>query len=285
MKKILITGGCGFIGSNLVDSLIEKNNEVIVIDNLSNGKMENTNSKAKYFFKDIRSLNKNFINDIKGVEIIYHLAADIPSITYSFNNPTNTLDNNIRSTTIMCDFAKLLSAKLIFAGTCAMYGNKFSNAYVFSKWKCEDICKFYNRMYKVPVVVTRFFNVYGKRQPTSGPYMSVLRIFQSLYSDNKPLTICGDGKQTRDFINVSDLCEGLILAMDIEEKFKTVNIGTGKSYPIIDVAKMFSNNIEYLPKRKGEVKHSKANKCELNNFIPKIKLEDYIEMWKKENHD
>ncbi len=140
MAKILVTGGCGFVGSNLVDLLVEEN-DVYVVDNLITGKKENCNSKAKYIFEDIREVFSGEIpDDLSDVEVVFHLAA-LARIQPSFNRPVETIDVNVRGTSMVCGFAKKVGAKLVYAGSSSFYAGVYLNPYAFSKWQGEEVWK------------------------------------------------------------------------------------------------------------------------------------------------
>ena len=172
MKKILVTGGCGFIGSNLVDILVQDdNNDVYVIDNLESGNRDYCNNKATYFFADIRDIFRNREQTpdmLKNIEVIFHLAA-LARIQPSFERPVLTSDVNSQGTAIICDFARHVDAKVIYAGSSSFYAGVYLNPYAFTKWQGEEICKLYSEVYGVSTAVARFFNVYGPRHPSDGP--------------------------------------------------------------------------------------------------------------------
>ena len=278
--KILVTGGCGFIGSNLVDLLVEENhqeNEVIVVDNLITGKEENCNELATYIIDDVGEIISS--NDLKDVDVIYHLAA-MPRIQPSFNEPLYTFNNNAQNTTLVCEFARKNNAKIVYAGSSTYYGGVYLNPYAFSKWVGEEVCKMYSQIYDVTTSIARFFNVYGPRHLKTGPYSTVVGIFEEQYKNNQPLTITGDGEQRRDFTHVSDICRGLIAMSKGDHKGEVFNLGTGTNYSINELAVMFDGApVKYIPKRPGEAQETLADISKINGesgWVPKHNLQDYI---------
>ena len=173
---------------------------------------------------------------------------------------------------------------LIFAGSASRYGNVYDNPYAFSKYQGEELCKLYSELYGIPTSVCRFFNVYGPNAPTEGQYVGVIGIFSRLFKEGKPLTITGDGTQTRDFIHVEDIVDGLVrCSFDAELRdslHTTFDFGTGTSYSLNEIAKAFDGHpIEYISERRGEIKHSICDptfsKQELG-WETKIDVIDYI---------
>jgi len=278
--KVLVTGGCGFVGSNLVDILIEQGTEVVVIDNLITGKKENCNPKAEYIFEDYKTVLKsdNKLSQTK-FEVIYHLAA-MPRIQPSFDDPLYTFDNNAYGTAILCDFAKKTDAKIVYAGSSSFYGGVYLNPYSFSKWVGEELCIMYSKIYGVSSCIVRFFNVYGPRHLQEGPYSTVVGIFEKQYEEKQPLTVTGNGEQRRDFTHVRDINYGMIAASKKRYEGKIFNLGTGMNHSINEVANMFPDSkIKYIPKRPGEAWITLADISEVKEdtgWSPKYSLRDYI---------
>lgn len=290
--KILVTGGAGFIGSNLVDRLVEDGHSVDVVDNLSTGKKDYLNSKAKFYNKDIRNLEE--IKPLfKNIDWVFHLAAQ-PRIQPSIKKPDESHGNNVSGTLNVLIASKDAGVKkFIYSASSSAYGDqqklplkedmeaKPKTPYSVFKWVGEKYCKLFTDLYNLPTVCLRYFNVYGPRQSTEGAYATVIGIFLKQAKNNQPLTIVGDGKQTRDFTHVKDIIQANILAAQSNNvgKAEVINIGSGKNYSINQVAKMISNNTINIAERPGEVQdtladNSKAKK--LFNWEPSADLEQGI---------
>jgi len=241
--KVLVTGGAGFIGSHLVDALIERGFDVIVIDNLSTGKKENLNPKAKFYKADIRDLEK--IKPLfKKVSYVFHLAAQ-PRIQPSIINPAESHSNNVVGTLNVLIAARDAKVKkFIYSASSSAYGDQEKlplredmsprpkSPYSLFKLIGEQYCKLFTEIYDLPTVCLRYFNVYGPRQSCEGAYATVIGIFLRQAKAGEPLTIVGDGNQTRDFTNVMDVVKANILAMESSRvgQGEVINIGTGKNY-------------------------------------------------------
>ena len=299
---ILVTGGAGFIGSHLVDKLIriESVEKVIVLDNLWSGKIENIkkyigSKKFELIIGDVRD-QKLMKKLVKNSDYVFHEAA-VVSVQFSLEKPEVVNEVNV------CGTLNLLEAcldsdlhRFVFASSAAVYGEtkvlpireELSghplSPYGASKLAAEAYCIAFYKSYGVKTVSLRYFNVYGPRQAVS-PYSGVITIFMNNAKYGKPLTIFGDGKQTRDFIHVWDVVEATILA-SIKEKAigEVINIGTGKDISIKKLAELVRKvtgredlPIEYGPPRKGDIKRSCANiekARKILGFTPKINLED-----------
>ena len=277
-KKAIVTGGCGFVGSNLVDQLIEQSYQVVVIDDLSYGKKENCNPAAEYIFDDFKKILKNDMKITEGTDMVFHLAAEA-RIQPSFNNPLYTCENNSYGTAIVCEFARKNNSMIIYSGSSTYYGGVYLNPYAFAKWQGEEVIRMYTEIFKIKSGIARFFNVYGPRNPQIGQYTPVVAIFERQSSQGKPLTLVGDGEQRRDFTHVYDICSGLIAISKKDRKSEAYNLGTGTNYSMNELADMFGGEKFYLPARPGEARNTLADitksKVELGWF-PTIKLPDYI---------
>jgi len=290
--KILVTGGAGFIGSNLVDMLINEGYKVFVIDNLSGGKKENLNKKAIFYKDDIYHLNK-ILPLFKEIDYVFHLAAN-PRVVFSVENPIESHKVNVDGTlNVLYASYKNKVKRLIFASSSAVYGNIKKlplkentiphpiSPYGLHKLIGEFYCKLFSNLYNLETVCLRYFNVYGPRMDPEGPYALVIGKFLKLKKENKPLTIYGDGKQTRDFVYIDDVVWANILAMKSKKvgKGEVINICSGKNYSISYIAKLIGGKKVYLPPRKGEVRHTLGDNSlakKLLNWQPKIDLEEGI---------
>jgi len=283
--KVLVTGGCGFIGSNLVDRLIAQSNDVIVIDDLSSGKKEYMNNSAQYIFKDFKECLLSNHDALEGVELIFHLAAE-SRIQPSFEDPLYTCHNNSYGSTIVAEFARRTGAKVVYAGSSSFYGGVYLNPYAFAKWQGEESFIMYSKVYDLTTAVARFFNVYGPRNPLIGQYTPVVGIFEEQTKSGDELTIIGDGEQRRDFTHVYDICDGLIAISKGNWKGEVFNLGTGTNYSINELADLFGGNKKYLPARRGETRVTLADiskTTESTGWTPQETLEKYIKEFKNES--
>ncbi len=291
MPKYLVTGGAGFIGSNLVDALIKNGMSVTVIDNLSTGKKENINPKAKFIKADICNLKKiqPYFKNINGV---FHVAA-LPRVQPSILNPLAPNEANVTGTLNVLWAAKIAKIKrVVYSSSSSVYGNSkilpFKETlkpnplspYALQKFIGEEYCKLFSKLYGIETVSLRYFNVYGPRMIKSGAYVTAIKIFLGQRERGEPLTIAGNGKQTRDFTHVLDVVNANILAM---QNYKirageTLNIGPGKSYSINKIAKMIGGKTIRIPPR-TEPRHTLADNTlakKLLGWRPKENLEKTI---------
>lgn len=293
-KKILVTGGAGFIGFHLTKKLLDLGADVTIYDNLSSGKMENVkdNPKAKFIKGDILDL-KQLLSTEK-FDLIYHLAAQVV-VPYSMENPTVDFDTNARGTLNVLEKARKDKTRLVFASSAAVYGNptKFPTAeeYGFHPFSCyglskvvgEEYSQIYTLQYGTEITIVRFSNVYGSR------CHGVINDFlDKLQKNPAKLEIIGTGQQARDFVHVSDIAEALARTADKSAISKTFNLGFGETTKIIDLAKMILKILSLTEKTKvtttgqswqGDIDTiwfdiTKAKK-ELN-WTPKIRLEDHL---------
>jgi len=289
--KSLVTGGAGFIGSNLVDKLIELGHEVIVIDNESANSNDQFyyNEKASYIVEDIADYEKTRPL-YEGVDYVFHLAAE-SRIQPTIENPILAVRTNVLGTATVLQCARESGVKkVMYSSTSSGYGlvntpplqedmpDDCLNPYSVAKVSGEKLCKMYTDLFELPTVVFRYFNVYGPREPSKGPYAPVVRLFLRQYRNNEALTIVGDGEQRRDFTHVSDIVDANILAMQSDKTGK-FNLGTGKNHSVLELAKMISDNITFIPPRPGEARVTLANNTKARtelNWDPKVILEDYI---------
>lgn len=283
MTKCVVTGGAGFIGSHLVDELINLGYEVIVIDNESSESHEQFyyNDKAKYYKLDICDPEtKDLYN---GVDYVFHMAAE-SRIPKSIENPVETVVTNVVGTTKVLQFSRDAGVKrVMYSSTSSGYGLKNSvpnvesqpddclNPYSVSKVAGEKICKMYSDLFGLPTVVFRYFNVYGERQPIKGQYAPVTGVFIRQKNAGEPLTIVGDGEARRDYVYVKDIVKANIMAStaEIDPKYygTVFNVGNGKNYSVNEIADMISNNQINVPPRQGEAKESLADITKISTTI------------------
>jgi len=274
MKNIsLVTGGCGFIGSHIVDKLITLGNEVRVIDDLSAQENEEFyyNEKATYWKKDISK--DDCSNIFNNVDYVFHLAAR-SRIQPTIENPGACFDVNVVGTQRVLEWSRLNSVKkLIYSSTSSLYGQQNSipfqpnmppyclNPYSMSKWMGEQVCKLYFQLYDLNSIVLRYFNVYGPREPIKGQYAPVIGLFKRQSAEGERITIVGDGLQRRDFTYIEDVVNANICSIESNIDHKIYNVGTGKNYSIIEIADMINNGngIEHISERPAEVRETLAD--------------------------
>lgn len=297
--KYLITGGAGFIGSNLVDELVDKGNEVVVIDNLSTGNIDNINPKVKHFINaDItRSSCFEEIKRVMGkdwnTDAVFHLAA-LPRIQPSIVDPKPSNEANITGTLNVIMYCLEIGAHLVYSSSSSIYGDQdevpiHENApkrpkspYALQKLVGEQYIDLYRKLKGLSATCLRYFNVYGERQLTEGAYATVLGIFLQQNVIGTPLTIVGDGSQRRDFTYVKDVVRANILAAEIRPN-TSINIGRGKNYSVLEIAKMIEPQgaFKMLPSRPGESKETLADNSRAKHLLgwtPEWDLPDWLKM-------
>lgn len=277
MPRVLVTGGAGFVGSHLVDLLIDKSYDVDIWDSLTTGKEENINPKANFHELDCCY---GVAPNLHSYDVIFHLAGEA-RIQPSFDHPQLTFQSNIMGTENVLETAAKSKAKVVYAGSSTFYSGAHLNPYAFTKWVGEETCKLFNHVYKIPVSIARFFNVYGPRQLDSGVYSTVVGIFERQRKNGEPLTITGDGTQRRDFTHVSDIVNGLY-AMSLDDwRGEVFNLGTGRNYSINELASLFKSGhpFKYLSARPGEAEETLADiefTKEKLCWEPQVDLAEYV---------
>jgi len=293
--KILVTGGAGFIGSHIVEYLTQRDDDVVVLDNLSNGKMQNLSKVSD---------NINFVNGdvrdyklveqlVKNVDGVFHEAA-LVSVPESFKIQNEYFDVNVNGTENILKLAKEYGFKIVYASSSSVYGDPESvpvkedydrnplNPYAKTKLEDELLAEKYSEM-GVQVIGLRYFNVFGRRQ--SKEYAGVIKLFLEKIQQNKAPIINGDGLQTRDFVYIEDVVKANILAMDSSIKYKFLNVGTGSSISILDLANLcieasgLSLKPVHGPQLPGDILDSKADLELIKKSLewePKTKLEDWL---------
>ena len=272
MKTSLVTGGCGFIGSHVVDKLVSEGHNVIVIDDLSASENEEFyyNDKATYHQKDVS--RDDCSSYFQGVDYVFHLAAR-SRIQPTIGSPNECFEVNVVGSQRVLEWSRIHSIKkVIYSGTSSLYGHQnaipFSpnmpsdclNPYSMSKWMGEQICKLYSQLYDLDSVVLRYFNVYGPREPIKGKYAPVVGLFKRQIQSGNPMTIVGDGTQKRDFTYIDDVVDANIKAMShVFKGFKIYNVGTGKNYSINEIVEMIGGEKVFIDNRPAEVKETLAD--------------------------
>ena len=295
--KCLVTGGSGFIGSHIVDRLVFDGHDVVVIDNESADCHDHFyyNDKAKYYKYDICDFDK-IKGLFDGVDFVYHCAAEA-RIQPSIENPFLTTNTNVNGTLSVLEASKRADVRrVIYSSTSSSYGHGHVpnheslpedclTPYSVSKVTGEKLCRVYSDLYNLETVVLRYFNVYGDRSPLRGHYAPVIGKFLMQKKNNMPLTIIGDGSQTRDFTHISDVVDANILASVCVlpiAKQRVFNIGTGKPISIKELADIISGDQVHLRKRPGEVQDTQALNAKARTVIGKDKYVDLREWLKEE---
>jgi UDP-glucose 4-epimerase len=290
MIKSIVTGGCGFIGSHLVNRLIELGHEVLVLDRVH---PINPNKNATYYLQDLSEKYSKYIHLFESVTNVFHLASEV-SIPYCVEKPNESMANNILSTMNVLECSRIHKIKrFIFSSTSAVYGNTMIipsyetnqvdclNTYSISKYSGEQLCKMYYDIYGLETIIFRYFNVYGEGQHKTGQYAPVMSIFKRQKENNEPITVVDPGYQTRDFVHVSDVVYANILASQksLNSYGEVFNVGTGEGTEVQTIADLISDYQTCIPARPGEVMHSRSNSdkiAEQFGWRYKVKVVDWI---------
>jgi len=279
MKKVLVTGGAGFIGSNLLKSLTEHNHKLFSLDNYSTGQKKNEINGVKYIEEDILNIG-NIINDF---DLCFHLAAQ-SRVQPSFKNPEESFLVNAQGTSKVMEWARLNNTKVIYAGSSSKHHNPSDSPYAMYKFLGEEICKLYRKSFNVNVEIARFYNVYGPGENIDEVFGNVIGIWRSKIAKGEHLPIIGDGEQKRDFIHVYDLVDGLLKIAFSELNHEDAwELGTGINYSINSVFKFFNErfnvNSIYLPDQQGNYRKTlreNDDTLKLLNWEPKDRLKEHI---------
>ena len=306
--KTLVTGGCGFIASHLVDRLVQDGHEVVIIDNLSSGNIKNIeqhkgNPKVQFHHSDIADYDK-IAPAFKGVSRVYHLAA-LADIVPSIERPTAYHRSNVDGTINVLEACRHNNVqRVIYAASSSCYGipDKYPTPetqpisaqypYALTKYVGEEYCMHWHRVYGLNVTALRFFNVYGPRARTSGTYGAVFGVFLAQKLNKKPFTVVGDGKQTRDFTFVTDVVNACVMTSNNNEcAGEIMNVGSGNTYSINNLVKLLGGEIVYVPKRPGEPDCTFADTAKISKKIgwkPLVSFEegvrimlDNIDYWRE----
>jgi len=279
MTKILVTGGAGFIGSNLIKNLIENDCDVTSIDNYSTGTHKNEVEGAKYINDDIENIFKIKLD----FDLCFHLAAQ-SRVQPSFDDPQESVRINVTGTTKVMEWAKANKVKVIYAGSSSKHHDPSDSPYALTKFLGEEICKLYKKSFNVNVEIARFYNVYGPFEPLDEKFGNVIGIWQVKVNKNLPLPIVGDGNQKRDFTHVLDIVDGLLKISNSEIKHGDAwELGTGVNYSINELYTMFKKKYKTssvnIPDQRGNYRETlRVNDDSINllNWKPKDRLKEYI---------
>jgi len=310
MKKYVVTGGAGFIGSNLVDHLIARGDEVVVVDSLVCGNEKNVNPKAQFILADLNScrteggasslqaFTDKVLGAAEGSDGIFHMAA-LARVQPSIESPTKFNDANVCATLNLLNIARELDIKrVVYSASSSAYGNVSMyptpedapldplSPYGLQKQIGEQYCRVFYHCYGLESVSLRYFNVFGERQSLEGAYRLVMGIFAKQLLEGKPMTITGDGEQRRDFTYVGDVARANILAMESKNvgKGEVINIGNGENRSVNQLADLMGGPRVYvdpvIEPRETLADNTKAKK--LLGWEPRMTLEEWIPKYKKD---
>mgnify|MGYP001158447421 FL=1 len=295
--RFLVTGGAGFIGSNIVDKLLQYGHDVACIDN------ESADSNEKFYWNNNAKNYPIDINDYSAIdwvfkhekpEVVFHTAAEA-RIQPTIHEPQKAcLTNFVGTCNILQACRENNSKRLVYSSTSSAYGLKNKpplkesmpkdclTPYSVSKTAGEELCKVFYKIYGIETIILRYFNVYGKRQPVKGHYAPVIGLFERQKREGNPMTIVGDGEQTRDFTHIKDVVNANILSAFTSNKKsfgEVFNIGTGKSYSINEITKFFGGKTKRIEERHGEARHTLADNTKAKKMLgwqPTKDLKKYI---------
>lgn len=294
-KKVVVTGGAGFIGSHMVDRLVKEGYDVTVLDDLSNGKLKNleqNKDRITFVQMDISDYNINFYEYFEDVEYVFHFAA-LADIVPSINEPIKYHKVNVDGTLNILQGARNSRKlkKFVYAASSSCYGipKVYPTAenspiqpqypYAHTKRIGEEYVMHWGKVYNMPVVSLRFFNVYGPRHRTSGTYGAVFGVFLAQLINNKPLTVVGDGTQTRDFTYVTDVADACLCAAVSTIRNEIMNVGSDNTYSINYLVELLKGEKVYIPKRPGEPECTYADTTKIKKLLgwkPQVDFEEGV---------
>lgn len=278
--NIIVTGGVGFVGTNLVKRLHEDGHKVIVIDDYSIGKVENQIEGVRYL-----PMNVEQIDYISGeeVDLCFHLAA-LSRIQPSFQSPSNFFRVNVSGTEAVCEWARKWNVKVVYSGSSSQWHDPYQSPYAMYKKLGEDVCKMYRKVFGTNIQIARFYNVYGPYEITEGEWAAVIGKWRGQVAKGEPITIVGDGEQRRDFTHIDDIVDGLIrIAFSNETHKDAWELGTGFNYSLNEVSDMFVKKFGcerlYIDNQKGNYRETKRENDDSINVLkwnPIDRLQEYI---------
>jgi len=277
--KILVTGGAGFVGTNLIKRLLKDGHEVQSLDNYSTGLKSNEVDGCRYWAGDIQNISTMD----KDFDIVFHMAA-IARIQPSFERPQDYIETNFNGTYEVVKFCIKHNIPLIYAGSSSKHSGRFKNPYTFSKDLGEDIIQLYQTHFGLSATTARFYNVYGPHQLLEGGYTTLIGRWINNIQKGIQCEIYGDGEKRRDFTHIDDIVDALILIMEKNAWGYEFELGRGKNHSVNEVAKMFGIDPIYKDDKMGEAQNTlniDTTASEVLNWTPTRELEDYIKnLWK-----
>lgn len=280
MSKILVTGGAGFVGTNLIIKLLNESHQVVSLDNYAIGSRKNHQIGAEYVEGDVNDIENLIKNDF---DYCFHLAG-LSRIQPSFDNPKLTFKYNTETVLSVLEWSRANNTKVIYSGSSSKHHNPHLSPYALFKFLGEEICKTYRRNYNMDIEIVRFYNVYGPFEIKHGKWAAVIGLWRGLAESGKKITIVGDGEQRRDFTHVDDIIDGLIkIAFSKHSEEDAWELGSGKNYSLNEVYSFFQKkfNVDkiYINDQNGNYRKTlreKDNALEKLNWKPEDKLERYI---------
>jgi UDP-glucose 4-epimerase len=268
---IVVTGGCGFIGSHVVDLLAEQDCSVTVVDDKRNGTYVSDSPNVSYIFDDVCNVTP------PPCDGIIHLA-NTPRVRASFDHPAESILNNINPTVAVCEWATRFKCPLYFAQSSSVeFTDPYSNAYTFGKAMCEEALNFYSLQYSLDFHLMFFYNVYGPREADYGEHSTVIRAFKNQIIKNESLRIFGTGNKSRDFTHIEDVAKGVVNLVVSGKKIREAHFGSNNPYTINQIAEAFDHPSVYEFDRKGEAEHTI---CETPYIKRSHDVIEYIRDWK-----
>ena len=281
--KILVTGGAGFVGTNLIKKLIEQDHTVYSLDNYSTGLKENEVEGCVYYTNDIQKISAYDKRFMDKIDVVFHLAA-IARIQPSFERPEDYIDTNFQGTYEVVKCCIQNNIPIIYAGSSSKHSGRFKNPYTFSKDMGEDIIELYRKHFNLKASITRFYNVYGPHQLTEGGYTTLIGRWINNIKKSIPCEIYGDGEQRRDFTHVEDIIDALVKIMEKQSYGLDFELGRGKNYSVNEVAEMFGIKPIYKDSKPGEARNTLCEDKRAEMMLgwkPRRELSDYIKPWFK----
>ena len=274
--KVLVTGGAGFVGTNLIKQLLKEGHKVISVDNYHTGLKSNHQPGAQYVEFDIRNIDD--YSSWGEFDIVYHLAA-IARIQPSFKEPYDYFTTNANATFKIAKYCSEKNIPLVFAGSSSHWSGKFKNPYTFSKDVSEEIIQLFQKHYGLKASIARFYNVYGPYHLKEGGYCTVIGKWEKCIEEQKPLTIYGNGNKRRDFTHIDDIVSALILINEKQAWGHIFELGRGKNYSIKEIVSMFQTDIVYEDDKPGEADITLCTDTvakEVLGWKAKLDISDYI---------